>query len=440
MVLAKEFNAIEKNTLNSRGRKIRNGFTILAVTSYLIQFLNKIIGSYIPYDLLVISAFLLLICSNSVIHIPKRCSYSMCWIPFLIVVFCHLIFSKFTIGFAVDWATYLVCISFVLLSGKNLFVFENVVKVAAVCALIYAASVWIQLLIPPVYTLYLRLLPGDAAANIQRYRSGAGSLTGFSSNPGFTAGHIVSGIIAFYATKPKNKKEKHIKVIAILFLFSALLLTGKRGHLLAVIFVCLFSYLIVSDSSKRILVINALLIAGAVGIPLLLVFSEVLSAIPALGRVSATIIGLINGEDITNGRSGLYAFAYSQFLAHPVFGIGWGQFRENVVGTVTLMTELDTHNIYLQLLCETGMIGFLSVIIPMILFLLNAVKNLKSTMANRLLTDMERQLAVFSLCYQLFFMLYGISGNPIYDYNYVLMYFISCAMTALITRKLRRST
>jgi O-antigen ligase len=49
------------------------------------------------------------------------------------------------------------------------------------------------------------------------------------------------------------------------------------------------------------------------------------------------------------------------FLSHPVLGVGYGNYRalyhDYIPGTRP--NELDAHNLYLQFLSETGLIGFL---------------------------------------------------------------------------------
>lgn len=421
---------------------IASAVAILVITSFLIQFFNRVIGTYAPYRLLVTVALIILLVAKKKMPLLGTLTIASSWIPMLIMVAVHLLICGFNISSLMDWYTYFIGYVFIALIGENENVFRRAFKVITFFGLFYAVSVWIQLLLPPVYTIWLKLLPVETAASIQRYSTINGLLTGFSSNPGFTAGHVVTGILAAYSqSQALNTQGRKLTIktkLSIIVLVSSILLIGKRGHLLALLFALILSYLIYNRGKKRMIAINILLIGTVVLIPTLLFLSDWLSVVPAFGRISDTIVGVLNGDDVTSGRSKLFAHALLQFQNHPVFGIGWGNYRSSVIGTVTLMTELDTHNIYLQLLCETGIVGLVCVAIPMIVFLIQGIKNIgiiKSKWPENLFI---KCVGLYSLSYQLFFLVYGISGNPLYDYNYAIMYFVSCAITALIYRKSRK--
>jgi O-antigen ligase len=67
-------------------------------------------------------------------------------------------------------------------------------------------------------------------------------------------------------------------------------------------------------------------------------------------------------DDFTQeSRLALWAAAGSMFLAHPVLGVGYGNYRSLYGDYIpgARPDELDAHNLYLQFLSETGIIGFL---------------------------------------------------------------------------------
>ena len=67
---------------------------------------------------------------------------------------------------------------------------------------------------------------------------------------------------------------------------------------------------------------------------------------------------LIITENVMNNRSELYEYAWKGFLESPIWGNGIGAFSVNHGGW--------THNFFLQILYEGGLILFLLLIIPMI--------------------------------------------------------------------------
>jgi O-antigen ligase len=60
-------------------------------------------------------------------------------------------------------------------------------------------------------------------------------------------------------------------------------------------------------------------------------------------------------------RLALWGTAGALFLSHPVLGVGFGNFRSMYNDYLPGVTadQLDAHNLYLQLLSETGVVGFL---------------------------------------------------------------------------------
>jgi putative inorganic carbon (HCO3(-)) transporter len=54
------------------------------------------------------------------------------------------------------------------------------------------------------------------------------------------------------------------------------------------------------------------------------------------------------------------------FLAHPIFGVWFGTYRISSLMYVPapIGGQLHAHNLYLQLLAETGIVGFLALVVP----------------------------------------------------------------------------
>lgn len=435
--------------------KITNGqksfaAALLVLSAFLVQYFNWILGTYIPYGIFLCAASFILVWDRNIkIEAPKfnRQNFSkwfekfdllaLCWIPAVVFIG----FSSFSGGLAIkeilDVLTYVVCAFFVLFCGESETIFQRAFKVIKVFAIYYAATVWIQFLLPPVYNLYLGILPEEVSENLLKLQNFDSSYAGFSTNAGFTAGHIVAGIILIFS-KRYNQSFKRPKTdwFIILFLVASLLVTGKRTHLLAAIAVICLIYVISASGKKRISHLKRLAVVAAAGAGLLMLMLIFFRFIPVVDRLAETIIGLFNGEDITSGRAKLYDFAWDLFLKNPVFGIGWDQYHLNTIGTVTLMTELDVHNIYLQMLAELGLVGFLLIITPMVFTLIATFKQLNKRQAFINRSTMWESALLFSLGYQIFFFIYGITGNPLYDYNYIIFYFFACAICVVSKRNM----
>ncbi len=80
----------------------------------------------------------------------------------------------------------------------------------------------------------------------------------------------------------------------------------------------------------------------------------------SLGFIKVTRLSL----DVlfNDGRWDLWRFGWAVFQEHPLFGAGFGQYNVSfrtlgLVPTKDLITIEHPHNIYLQLLCESGVVG-----------------------------------------------------------------------------------
>lgn len=152
------------------------------------------------------------------------------------------------------------------------------------------------------------------------------------------------------------------------FLYS-ILLVGRRGELLiAVGMLALLVLLLCSKKQRKILIIGGIA-AIVVGFAAIIVLLPWLKQFPPLVRYVMTVEQILQGQDITSGRTELYALAWDGFLRNPAFGIGWDNFH-------TLVTEEfqavhgytpveDAHNIYLQFLAETGIVGTPFLVLPL---------------------------------------------------------------------------
>jgi O-antigen ligase len=129
---------------------------------------------------------------------------------------------------------------------------------------------------------------------------------------------------------------------------AALYFTGSRGGLIAyggMLLIAVF-YLVPRRAALIRLVLSLLLAAGIV------------LSIQEPGAANR----LTEVDEFTQAsRLALWGAAGIMFLSHPVLGVGYGNYRalyhDYIPGTRP--NELDAHNLYLQFLSETGLIGFL---------------------------------------------------------------------------------
>jgi len=290
---------------------------------------------------------------------------------------------------------------------------------------VHGFGVVIQWIVPSIHRILVAFLPSamESAALVAPTR-------GFTVNSGFAAMFICVGIIALWALIYSGNKFNIKHKLLMVLLVVGLLLTGKRAHpvFLAIsMLVCYFLPLRGVKKMKRYWIAFVLFVSIILAF---LVLKDSLVNIPFFASVVESIDGLLLGEDITSGRNRLIAWAWVRFAENPMFGIGWGDYRATVPGNVTFVTELDTHNIYIQLLCETGLIGFVCFIIPMLTFWFKAKYAFcRCARKESQVSGMWKEVNYFSFVFQTLFLLYGFTGNPLYDPNWVIIYMVCCGIT-----------
>lgn len=126
-------------------------------------------------------------------------------------------------------------------------------------------------------------------------------------------------------------------------------------------------------------------------------------------------------EELGNGRLILWELAWQAFLENPWFGKGWGSFSK-IAPKSGNVRATNVHCVYLQLLCETGIIGFLligSFFLIIFILIMKKIWNCKSV---KYLKNYLFALYIF-----LFMLGNGVIDNSIY-YSYEIILFIIALM------------
>ncbi|MGN1131263.1 MAG: O-antigen ligase family protein [Ruminococcus sp.] len=248
------------------------------------------------------------------------------------------------------------------------------------------------------------------------YQGTLGS-AGFTSHYSHNSMYIALGAIAWFAFAVNSKKKSHI--ILCLLAIVAMLFTQKRGPLIALVIAILLTAVLREKGSlsKRF---TKYVIAGViilVGVYIAYLLFPVLFAV--FDRFS-------NSDDLLSNRGYLWEYAWDLFKSSPIWGHGWGYYANSIDININSadVSNINAHNIYLQLLADTGIIGTLIFLVPMIFTLFVSIKLIKRNKNDGIAPELA-----FSLCFQIFFLIYGFSGNPLYDRQMFIPYMISVAIT-----------
>lgn len=200
-----------------------------------------------------------------------------------------------------------------------------------------------------------------------------------------------------------EKKNRIGYFVVCLLILGALLLIGKRAHLVFSIVAafCVYWLCNYKDKINRFLKIIGVVIITAI------VYVIMVNQIPALSNTFNRFIETAVSGDFLMSRGVFYAEAFGQFKKHIFLGCGWKK--------MVKLLEHDVHNIYIQLLAETGVVGFSFFSVLFVSGLKMAVKLTKGISHTKIINAQERKLLLFAAYYMFFFILYGFTGNPLYD-------------------------
>ncbi len=306
---------------------------------------------------------------------------------------------------------------------------DIVIRCIYLCGLFVAVTVLIGA-ITNLFRTSLLSLYTDSAQNVMlRSRSMAnGGIVPYTASAGC---FICSGLGAFYTLQ--RQKRRSILTWAILAVFVlAFFLLQKRGFVLDIVLALFVIWILGwrfdtvhrATLNRQIRFVLALTVVAVIAVVSYYHVELFRTAVDSLlGRFSS-------GDETLSGRTLLYALAWKYFLSHPFLGIGWGRYRRNTAGIFNIYSTstYEVHNVYLQLLCETGIIGLTAFLIAVGVTLHHGIKKYRSKIKADT-RDREYYTLQLGLYLQLFFLFYCLSGNPLYDYNFLITYFMGVLLT-----------
>jgi O-antigen ligase len=97
------------------------------------------------------------------------------------------------------------------------------------------------------------------------------------------------------------------------------------------------------------------------------------------GMIFQRLSGVDSFTEVT--RLAIWAGAGLLFAGNPVLGVGYGNFKTALVSAIAVPDGLmlDAHNLYLELLAETGVVGFAAFAVLVITCLRQARRMLSET-------------------------------------------------------------
>lgn len=267
------------------------------------------------------------------------------------------------------------------------------------------------------------MFPDMSRRLIQWYNEGC--MAGIVEHYSINGILLANGILVHAAGILNPSENKLLNRAALVMCGIAMLLTGKRGPLIFVAFAIFVLYFLYQSNQKNIVK----KILQVIGVIMVLVAAVIVlyNHVPQLATFISRFQETASAGDVTLGRSAYWNLALEMFSSNIVFGAGWYRFAEFTIQNLGFSTH--AHNIYMQLLAEAGIVGtllflawFVSVLTVSIQFFVKARRGIVVCGKNHLYH------MAFSIAMQIFFITYGITGNPIYDELTYVPYFVACAI------------
>ncbi len=352
---------------------------------------------------------------------------------------CFLVFavlnhgSRLISGGDRSWFTlFLMCLAAaILLKNDSVNWIRLIAELIAVFALVHAVATVLFFAVPNLYSGWFKPHFYPSTLTASSYK--AGLTSHYSTNGMYLAWGLIS---AFYLWQASARLGGRKWLILFVVILVAVLLTTKRAHLVFGAVSCLVVYLLL-NSGKGAFGTTFKIAAFAVGA--LAVFYIASLYVPEI----AGVVERLDGAELDDGRTGYYEICFQLFGTSPLFGHGWGAFTNALYQSgISDLARLyrngnldqNAHNVYLQLLAEEGLAGFA-------LFVGFAITSLVYSVRAALADSCGRAGGLYALSagIQVFFLLYSITGNPLYStFEYPVYLLLGASLT--ITAGVAKST
>ena len=287
---------------------------------------------------------------------------------------------------SIDYSIYFVSgISIVLFRFSEIF-YRYLLKIFRALFWIFIFSMFLEAASPDIFHRLFRFASfGDET---MRALTSGGAIAGLAFEKAYAAFICNLGLGMIFAEYICHKSYKYI--IQSLIVMVALMMTGKRTLFIIPIAVLLIYVILFSKNNKFI--------------------KFIIGAYVLVPSASLIIDRIVNNEgDVLSGREVFWNYAMEMFRQNPLFGKGFLSFNDYAFYRgfryYGERWNYQAHNVYIQLLAETGIVGLLlmTLLIILMLFKIISVVKEKPVFWNILL-----------IYWIILFGVYSFTGNTLY--------------------------
>lgn len=295
-----------------------------------------------------------------------------------------------------DYSLYLISGVCVIFSDFSKIFYYYFMKIFKTLFWVFIFSMFLEALLPNVFFLIFGFASfGDAE---MRALTSGGAIAGLAFEKAYAAFICNLGLGVIFAEFVAQRSYKY--VIQSILVMIALMMTGKRTLFIIPIVALLIYVMLFSKNNKFIR------LAG-VGLG---ISAFIIIAYTIIPEASLIIDRIINsGGDVLSGRENFWNYAMDMFHQNPFFGRGFMSFNDFVFNQgfryYGERWNYQAHNVYIQLLGETGIIGCGVIIILIVILIIKAISLAKST------SNFWDVLLVYWI---MLFGIYSLTGNTLY--------------------------
>ncbi|MDY0339630.1 MAG: O-antigen ligase family protein [Coriobacteriia bacterium] len=267
---------------------------------------------------------------------------------------------------------------------------------------------------------------GVAAASIVIMALATGERTGGLVGSYHFGGMMMSVACILFLLDYFQNGGRRVDALGFALALVGLFVSGKRMFaLLAVLAFALLYLASTRRAGKRRSWRLALLGTGAV-------FPLYFTVEPVRELASRLQLFSLDAYAATSGRNLLWEVAIDVFRSHPLTGIGFGNFAVYLGASYSIkgVGEYLAHNIYVGLLAETGVVGFalfVGLMLYSLVFSVSLLRNLRSAES-----PISYYVTTYSVAMQLWFIVYGFTGNGIYGWHEFFFYISAVSMAIAV--------
>ncbi|MDT2674684.1 O-antigen ligase family protein [Enterococcus dongliensis] len=318
----------------------------------------------------------------------------------LIIWYCFLLSCFFTLLYSdkKKEAILFIFVFFIFMFLKEMFmnlpeIGNFIVVIFMFFSSIHVIATLAQFFIPNLVIIVNQsILPSDLL-NINLFQLKSGRFAGITGQTGANAFFIsiFIGTILVKIRESQHLIKSILYIVAMTVAFFCLFLTDKRGMLVFTIISIFLVIMINIYSESKKYFWSIAIISSLIALLLFLVLATL------------RVIDFSNFKDLSTGRSDLYQVMAKMIDNNVFLGNGFG----SVVNTL----GIKGHNIYLQLFAEQG-------IFSVLIFILAVINTFYLSVKSHLLIPkiIDNSKIIFGIYVQSIFILYGLTGNPLYDY------------------------